>query len=137
MNEKLEFFKTKITELAAKANTQIGEFNWGTHETTPDKQGLLHFEDGWYIYSNNERMESIFVGPMKDEEVIGYLCSAIFYIDAAEFAIDRRRMYEIMTHPVNGVSGVQSNIKKKLYELKKEIIEHKIDESKENTIPKI
>ena len=104
MDEKLEFVKEKITELAAESNKQIGEFNWGTYETTPDKEGLLHLEDGWYIYSNNERMESIFVGPIKNEEILGYLCSAIFYINTDEFNIDKRRMYEIMTHPINGLS---------------------------------
>lgn len=137
MDEKLEFIKAKITELAAKEGKQIGEFNWGTHETTPDKEGLLHFEDGWYIYSNNERMESIFVGPISDDEILGYLCSAVFYIHTDEVAIDRRRMYEIMIHPVNGLSSVQANIKKKLYELKKEIIEQKMDETKESPVPKV
>ncbi len=104
MNEQLDLIKSKITELAGQQSRIIKDFNWGIHETTPDKQGLLHLEDGWYIYSNNDHMESIFVGPIKDEEILGYLCSAVFYIDSDEFTIDRKRMYEIMTHPVNGIS---------------------------------
>ena len=138
MNEKVEFIKSKIIELAAGNNiSKIEEYNWGKHERTPDKKGILLLEDGWYIYSNTDHMESIFTGPISDEEIIGYLCAAEFDIEAGEYAIDRRRMYEIMFKKTNGFDSVQANIKKKLYEMKKEIIEQKMNDNTDTLTPNV
>ncbi len=61
---------------------------------------------------NSDRGDSIFNGPIKDDELLGFLCGAKFAIDLQESALDLDRLFEIMDSKYEGLETVQANLKK-------------------------
>ena len=133
--ELLEKVKERIEALAPERKRELDDYSWGDYKKIPGTRGVFFLEDGWYTYLISDRAETVFTGPINNEDLFGYICETEFGIDAKDQSLDFDRTFEIMNSKFNSIEEIQTNIKKKLYEMKKEIIEQKIGESKDSPSP--
>jgi len=116
--ELLASVKERIEQIAPPARlSSIQEYKWGKYDTMPDSSGVVYIEDGWYTFRNSDRGDSIFTGPIKDGELIGYLCAAVFAMNPQENKLEDDRLFEIMNSKFDGLETVQANVKKKPSEM--------------------
>ena len=121
--ELLNGIKEKIRELTEEEfKMYVDRFDWGTYTNIPGASGVFFLENGWYTYANDDRCNSTFFGPVKDEELLSFLCRSKFPIHLPEGAMESNRFYEIV-HTMYD-AALQENIKKKLDEMNNEIRLH-------------
>lgn len=107
--------------------SKVNSFVWGQYVKQPGTNGVISLNGEIYTYLFDDMGQSLFVGPMNQEEAIGFIAGKLgldagnYSLSTAEsFMINRRRSYSL--------EEIEIHLKKKALEEKKDLIASKLNQ---------
>ena len=113
----VEKIKNTVCSFAPEnIKTTLNFYRWGVYEPGPGYEGFFGTDDNWFVYYVSDRMDQSFVGPIRNNEIVGYIGQGVFGFNVGDNSLNISQIIDINGRKVKSYNDVQNYLTKGIVE---------------------